>query len=369
MSNAIVAAIQEALPAHEASIRAMLGGSNAKYEKFVTSVLKVAVDPALSSCTPGSILNASLKCAEWGLLPINGHVWILPRFNSRANKLEAVAQLGVKGISVLLGRVNIMVESVLVKEKDTFELINDGNGLRVRHTIYPGRRGAAIGAYATFRHNGNLVSTHYSNIDEIEAAMLESKSYVLDAKGALVPAPKKSGPWLTHPEEMMRRVPILRGWKYLPIEDDGVASAMLHTEYAEHADLHETRTTASPAPQIAAPAIPSIPAGEPPAAIPPPSDPLKDARKKAMNAVAKFVKALDKSVVGMVGDAFRGAESLEEIVWAQERLQAASVFADDIQAGRLDAKDVVGRFLACKNQYQVKDATVFFIDAIGTPHK
>ncbi|MBS0188914.1 MAG: recombinase RecT [Planctomycetes bacterium] len=189
-------------------------GDAAKAERFKTEAATLVLkDPSLASCQRQSIWLA-LKCVaelDLSLTPSLGQAYILP-FNSKVRHPDTKAEmyvlkaqliLGYKGMKEIAYRSGVVrkLESVLVYENDQFSYQRGTDPKIVHIPAEFGKRGKVSGAYATATlANGEVVFEVMSR-EEIEAIKKKSKSQDV---------------WNAHPEEMARKTPIRRLFKYLP---------------------------------------------------------------------------------------------------------------------------------------------------------
>lgn len=109
--------------------------------KFLSSVGNtVQQNPKLLECEKSSLLNAFMKCAEFGLYPssVSGEAYVLPY--SIKGVMTAQFQLGYKGVVTLLYRAGTTtIYSDIVKEKDTIR-ITSGMEPKIEHEYPVGER-------------------------------------------------------------------------------------------------------------------------------------------------------------------------------------------------------------------------------------
>lgn len=166
--------------------------------------------PALLNCNQESFLGAILQCAQLGLEPGGalGHCYLLPFGNGKAQDGRSNAQLiiGYRGMIDLARRSGqiISIAAYVVREEDEF---NYQLGLHpdIQHT--PAHRaspGPVTFVYAVANLKGGGVQFEVMSRAEIEAVRSQSKA-------------GKSGPWVSHWEEMAKKTVIRRLFKYLPV--------------------------------------------------------------------------------------------------------------------------------------------------------
>jgi len=169
-------------------------------------------NPQLQQCTPESLLNALLKCAEWGLLPGGDNVYLIPRRNNRkqGHPIECNAQIGYQGLIELIYRVTgAEVEAHVVYENDKFDY-QLGTNAYVHHKPAPKNPGKPYLAYAVWRKD-DRESFDIIRMEEIEKRRKMSLSYQKAEQSG-----RKDSPWHLWPESMMRKSAILKMLKMKP---------------------------------------------------------------------------------------------------------------------------------------------------------
>jgi len=169
-------------------------------------------NPQLQQCTPESLLNALLKCAEWGLLPGGDNVYLIPRHNNKkpGRPLECNAQRGYQGLIELIYRVTgANVEAHVVYEKDEFDYQFGTEGY-LHHKPAFKNRGKPVCAYALWKKDG-VVDFDIISMEEIEKRRKMSLSYQKAEKFGT-----KDSCWHLWPEAMMRKSAILKMLKMKP---------------------------------------------------------------------------------------------------------------------------------------------------------
>lgn len=169
-------------------------------------------NPQLQQCTPESLLNALLKCAEWGLLPGGDNVYLIPRRNNRkqGHPIECNAQIGYQGLIELIYRVTgAEVEAHVVYENDEFDY-QLGTNAYVHHKPAPKNPGKPYLAYAVWRKD-DRESFDIIRMEEIEKRRKMSLSYQKAEKFGT-----KDSCWHLWPEAMMRKSAILKMLKMKP---------------------------------------------------------------------------------------------------------------------------------------------------------
>lgn len=166
--------------------------------------------PALLNCNQESFLGAILQCAQLGLEPGGalGHCYLLPFGNGKAQDGRSNAQLiiGYRGMIDLARRSGqiVSIAAYVVREEDEFNYqlgLHPDIEHKPAHKAMPG---AVTFVYAVANLKGGGVQFEVMSRAEIEAVRNQSKA-------------GKSGPWVSHWEEMAKKTCIRRLFKYLPV--------------------------------------------------------------------------------------------------------------------------------------------------------
>ena len=99
-------AVQHIIDRYMPVIRKLLIGTGLNDDQFKAQLANAyRANPQLWTCTPTSVLGASLRCAQLGLAPndVRNLAWIIP-YKNRSGVLEANFQLGYGGVTELAMR-------------------------------------------------------------------------------------------------------------------------------------------------------------------------------------------------------------------------------------------------------------------------
>lgn len=170
--------------------------------------------PQLQNCSPESIYLALIACAQLGLEPggVRQEAFIVPY------KSTATFQLGYRGILTLAHRSPLIrkLSANVVYDRDQFE-IDIGSGARIVHRpSLDDDRGEIIGAYAyaVLPHDELDVEwMSLSDLEKIEAS----------AQGT----GRSDSPWRLWRDQMLRKSPIRRLGKRLPLDSDAAFALQL----------------------------------------------------------------------------------------------------------------------------------------------
>lgn len=183
-----------------------------KPERFINVALTaVQQTPKLLECAPESLFNACKKAALDGLLPDGREGAIVPRWNSKAKRLEATWQPMVQGIYAKAKRRGSVANLVanIVYEGEPFEvLMGDEDRIIHRRDINLVKKGNEIAVYA--------IATLKDGTKERETMTWEQ---VMDVRKS---SSDPTGPaWAQWTDEMAKKSCIRRLSKRLPALDDG----------------------------------------------------------------------------------------------------------------------------------------------------
>lgn len=187
--------------------------------------------PALMQCNQESFFGAVLQCAQLGLEPGSalGHCYLLPFGNGKSRDGRPNCQLiiGYRGMIDLARRSGqiVSINAYCIHEADEFEY-ELGLHPDIHHRPSPlAERGPVTYVYAVAVLKGGGVQFEVMSRAEIEAVRLQSKA-------------GKSGPWVTHWEEMARKTVVRKLFKYLPVSIEAIRAV----EIDEKSDRGEAVT-------------------------------------------------------------------------------------------------------------------------------
>lgn len=200
------AQFQAALPKHMTAER---------MARIVTTEIRKT--PALAKCDQASFLGSVIQCAQLGLEPGNslGHAYLLP-YGSQVQLI-----IGYRGMIDLARRSGqiISLSARTVREHDEFDY-QLGLHEDLIHKPFEGEAAGEIThVYAVAKLQGGGVQFEVMSRAQVEAVRAQSKA-------------SKSGPWVTHFEEMAKKTVIRRLFKYLPVSVE-IQRAVVLDERAE----------------------------------------------------------------------------------------------------------------------------------------
>lgn len=130
-------------------------GDPVKREKFSATLINVALDGALSTCSPESIVKSGLQAAELDLsLNKNMGLAYIVRY-----KKDAEFQIGYKGWQLLAKRAGIRLNVTPIFDCDEFEISSDGFDTTVKHIPNLDAQQDHIPEWVESHLKGVLVST------------------------------------------------------------------------------------------------------------------------------------------------------------------------------------------------------------------
>lgn len=132
-----IALIKEELEKREHDLLAVLPPGMDPKRFARVSLLAVAKNPDLLSCTPGSIIRSVIEAAEVGLEPTGmlNRAWLVPFKNEDSGKKEAQLMIGYQGYADLMrdGDSRRRVVAEVVYEGDHFKVIKGTEEPRIEH--------------------------------------------------------------------------------------------------------------------------------------------------------------------------------------------------------------------------------------------
>lgn len=183
-------------------------------DRFISNIMTAIVnskDGKLFECTPQSIMNAAREAVEFGLSlnPQRKQADMIPRWNGKANCLEAQFQIRYGGLMTLATRSGEVrsISSTAVREGDHFVYERGLNPvLEHRPKINSGK--PVIAAYCVWTLKDGTREFEVIDQEDIDRAMRASQSK--DKQG------NPFGPWKDDYEEQVRKTAIRRASKYMP---------------------------------------------------------------------------------------------------------------------------------------------------------
>lgn len=226
---------QEPAADNRLTVRALLGGAKrdelqkvagaAMSAEALVKLFAIAASrtPKLMACTPLSVLDCMVKCAELKLMPSTlGSVYLIPYENRKANTCECQLIVGYRGLVELARRSGHIstIQAEVVREGDEFEF---EHGIHPKFRHKPCASDMSDGkithawAMATFKDGAHqLVVMTRAEVDRIRGMSRAGKF----------------GPWAEHYGEMAKKTALRRLCKYLPLTVD-VEVAISNVDRAE----------------------------------------------------------------------------------------------------------------------------------------
>jgi recombination protein RecT len=168
---------------------------------FRVAQLATSKNPALLACTPASFVVAMMDAARCGLEP-NGKDAALVPYGQEC-QFQPMFQGMIK--QAVQGGAAKKINARIVYANDKFKLKYDPEP-HIDHEPAYDDEGEVVGAYAYAVLPDGTLHVEYMNKRQLDHIKAKSKS--------------RSGPWSTDPEEMYRKTPVKRLFKYLPVPDE-----------------------------------------------------------------------------------------------------------------------------------------------------
>lgn len=162
--------------------------------------------PKLLQCTPISVLDAMVRCAELKLIPGTlGSIYLIPFFNGKTKKMECQTIIGYRGLVELARRSGQIstIASEVVRKGDIFEF-EHGMEDKFRHVPQAPEDALKTHVWARARFTDGSYQMVVMTAAQVDKVRKMSK-----ASG--------SGPWVDHPEEMWKKTAVRRLCKMLPL--------------------------------------------------------------------------------------------------------------------------------------------------------
>lgn len=184
-------------------------------ERLMRIVLsEVRKNPRLGQCTPASLLSAAFNCAALGLEPGGtlGHAYLIPYWNNKNRCNEAQFQIGYKGM-IDLARRSGQIQSISARAVYSNDQFDYSYGLdeQLVHRPALGERGELVYAYAVAKLKDGGIQFEVMGIDDLLAVRDSSQGYRQAVEKGW------DNPWISNFDEMCRKTPIRRLFKYLPV--------------------------------------------------------------------------------------------------------------------------------------------------------
>jgi len=215
--------------------------------RFLQIAFGVTKSKGIADCDPESVLTAIYGCARLGLIPdpLTGQVWILPYKQRGAKQPVATLVIGYKGYVELARRTGQIVDvrAGVLYENDDYEY---EDGLVQKFSLRPwfltGRDepGRRLAAWCVWTYTDGHSQVALIGAREVERARSSSPA-----------ARNKSGPWVTHPDEMWAKTAVRRAARLWPITPELALALRFEDEEeaGETAVYDELRAEVLPPPE------------------------------------------------------------------------------------------------------------------------
>lgn len=163
--------------------------------------------PKLLECTSASVIGSVIEASQLGLEcdGMVGEAYLVPHYNGKISKMEAVLIPGYKGL-VKLARQSGAISTIFVKvvrERDDFEY-TAGLNPDIKHVPFRGPdAGEMVAVYAVAKFKDGGVQFEVMERWEIDRVKAQAKA--------------KFGPWIDHYDEMAKKTVLRRLCKLLPM--------------------------------------------------------------------------------------------------------------------------------------------------------
>ena len=188
------------IEARKGAIQALLPKYLTPERLFRIAQLAFSKQPLLLDCTPASFVVAMMDAAKAGLEPDGKHAALVP-YKGQVQFQPMYQGLVRQAVSLGVAR---KIEARLVYQNDRFRLWYDPEP-HLEHEPALENEGEVIGAYAYAVLPDGSLKIEWMNLRQLE--------------GIRKRAAAKSGPWQTDREEMYRKTPVKRLFKYLPLPE------------------------------------------------------------------------------------------------------------------------------------------------------
>lgn len=199
--------------------------------RFITAerMIRVATttvqrNPRLLECDPITLIGAVMQSAQLGLEPdnITGAAYLVPFWNSKADRLECTLIPGYRGLMMLARRTKEIqtFDAHVVKKGDLFEFeYGSRQFLKHKPATLAGSPDEVetVGAYMIAFYNGANGNDRPCQFFVMQNAELEKAKQFTTSRVRFGPNKGEiTGPWIEHPDAMKQKTVIRRGAKLLP---------------------------------------------------------------------------------------------------------------------------------------------------------
>ncbi|TGH28135.1 MAG: hypothetical protein ERJ68_00005 [Aphanocapsa feldmannii 277cI] len=230
-------------------------------DRFARIVInQLSENELLAQCSQESFIVAVTQAAKLGLEPggVNGHAYLIPRWNSRRRCYEAQFQLGYRGMVELALRSArvISMDAVAVYQADEFRW-QEGTAPLLEHVpnIDTADPGPLRAVYARARMSSGDVSFLVMGAYEL-----------MRIRDRFAPRKKDSGeisgPWVTDFEEMAKKTAVRRLCKLLPSSAELNDALDVDVRDIDPAAVSEEKSTAAIPASVEAPALTPAPVSQ-----------------------------------------------------------------------------------------------------------
>lgn len=208
-------------------------------DKFVRVAMTIVnKNPKVGECTPSSVAQCMIDCAQLGIEPDGRRAHLIPFYNNRKKKYECSLILDYKGIVELVRRSGdvLSIQAAVVHQNDQFEHVLGTTPMLIHRPALKDK-GEPIAAYSCVTLKDNSTSFEVMNVDEINEVRNGSRGYKEDDKDA---------PWNKWWGEMARKTVFKRHAKWLVLSPE-VQEALVKEDEVKPMSVEERVMAAKPA--------------------------------------------------------------------------------------------------------------------------
>lgn len=172
----------------------------------------VARVPKLAQCSPDSLLNGLMLCAQAGLVPDGRFAHLIPY----GDQVQVI--FDYKGLVNLAERNGVQnIRAMTVHDNDEFDfIITDGKPVVTHRVNWRKPRGEMFAVYATCIRDGNM-DVEVMQKEEVDAIRKRSRA-------------GNSGPWVTDYNEMAKKTVLRRMSKRWPLAPEAAGAIDIEAE-------------------------------------------------------------------------------------------------------------------------------------------
>jgi recombination protein RecT len=220
----VLTTVSALLEKYKSQIAAALPKHMTPERMIRVALTSISQTPLLQKCEATTLCGAVVQASILGLEPnsVLGECYIVPYWNSKANRYEAQLQVGYKGHAKLArnsGEI-AMIDAQAVRANDDF-VFEKGDSPTLRHKwAKSGTRGDVLGYWAGFKTRAGDFSFEYWPLEDVLAHRDQySKGAYATDKGKRIMKdgkPVLQGAWLDSPDWMCKKTVLIQALKLAP---------------------------------------------------------------------------------------------------------------------------------------------------------